>query len=251
MTDTHQRPDGRACDQLRPVTIRTDFLTQPDGHALITAGNTIVLCTASVEEQVPRWREGQGKGWITAEYSMLPGSTGSRSRREASKGRLGGRTHEIQRLIGRSLRAACDMSLLGERSVTIDCDVLQADGGTRTASITGGYVALAIALGKLQNAGQLDTWPLIHRLAAISVGIIDGVGLLDLPYVEDSRADVDMNVVMTGDGRFVELQGTAEGTTFSRPELDTMLALADKGIRELHQIQQTAINTALGRGPDA
>lgn len=242
MTDTHQRPDGRACDQLRPVTIRTDFLTQPDGHALITAGNTIVLCTASVEEQVPRWREGQGKGWITAEYSMLPGSTGSRSRREASKGRLGGRTHEIQRLIGRSLRAACDMSLLGERSVTIDCDVLQADGGTRTASITGGFVALASAVNGLLEQGLIQTSPLIDQVAAISVGMIQGAVLLDLPYVEDSRADVDMNVVMNGRKHLIEIQGTAEGVTFSREELNTQLDVATGGIEVLQLLQREALS---------
>lgn len=235
------RVDGRAYDALRPVSIQTDFLTRPDAaHALIRTGETMVLCTASIEERVPPWLLGKGRGWVTAEYSMLPGSTEGRARRERSKGPKG-RTQEIQRLIGRSLRAVIDLKALGERQITIDCDVLQADGGTRTASITGGFVALARAVRQLQAKGELESSPLTGQVAATSVGIIGGVGLLDLPYVEDSRADVDMNVVMAGDGRFIEVQGTAEGATFSRDELNLMLELGEKGIRELFEAQRLAI----------
>ena len=235
------RPDGRAHDALRAVKIQSDLLTNPDGHAIIHTGQTMVLCTATVEESVPRWREDSGKGWITAEYSMLPGSTGSRSSRESSRGKVGGRTHEIQRLVGRSLRACCDMKALGQRTIWIDCDVLQADGGTRTASITGGYVAMARAINGLISQGLLEKSPLTHMVAATSVGILNETPVLDLPYVEDSRADVDMNVVMNDEGRFIEVQGTAEGVTFSRDELNAMLELAEKGIRELHAIQMAAI----------
>ena len=237
----YERPDGRAADALRPVSIRSDLLTNPSGHALIEAGGTIVLCTATVEESVPRWREQSGKGWVTGEYSMLPGSTNTRVRRESSSGKIGGRTHEIQRLIGRSLRAACDMAALGERTIYIDCDVLQADGGTRTASITGGYVAMARAINGLIKGGLIERSPLTAIVAAVSVGILEGTAVLDLPYVEDNRASVDMNVVMNGAGRFIEVQGTAEGVTFSRDELGEMLQLAEKGIRELHAIQKAAI----------
>ena len=235
------RDDGRADDALRPVTIRTDMLTQPHGHALIQAGSTLVLCTATVQESVPRWMEASGKGWVTAEYAMLPGATNTRSTREATQGKIGGRTHEIQRLIGRALRACCDMKALGPRTIWIDCDVLQADGGTRTASITGAYVALARAINRLIGEGLLETSPLTDIVAAVSVGILGDRALLDLPYSEDSRADVDMNIVMNGAGRFIEVQGTAEGVTFARRELDAMLTLAEKGIRELHAVQRAAI----------
>jgi ribonuclease PH len=235
------RSDGRSDDQLRPISIQTDFLEQPDGHALISFGNTKVLCTASVEDRVPRWRANSGRGWVTAEYSMLPGSTGQRTRREASTGRIGGRTHEIQRLIGRSLRAVCDMETLGERTITIDCDVLQADGGTRTAAITGGFVALARALDGLIVRGDLQSNPLKEFVAAISVGVVAGAARLDLPYVEDSAADVDMNVVMTGAGRLIEVQGTAEGMTFSTGELLTLVQLATGALPALVEAQRAAL----------
>jgi ribonuclease PH len=244
MTETtprKARPDGRADDQLRPITIRTDFVDQPAGHALISFGKTMVLCTASIEEGVPRWLAKSGRGWVTGEYSMLPGSTDTRSRREATAGKIGGRTHEIQRLIGRSLRAVCDMSKLGERTITVDCDVLQADGGTRTASITGGFVALARAIDTLVKAGTLDQNPLSDFVAAISVGIVGGAPRLDLPYLEDSAADVDMNVVMTGAGRLIEVQGTAEGVTFSTTELTALVGLAVGGLPALLAAQRAAL----------
>jgi ribonuclease PH len=224
------RHDGREPDELRAVSFRRDFTTQADGSVLVTAGDTMVLCTASVDDGVPRWMKGSGKGWVTAEYSMLPGASEERIRREVSKGSPSGRTHEIQRLIGRSLRAVCDMVVLGERQILIDCDVLQADGGTRTASINGAYVALHDALTRLVQRGELKEHPLREACAAVSVGIVGGVPLLDLPYVEDSTAEVDMNVVMTESGRFIEVQGTAEGMAFSRTELDDLLALAELGI---------------------
>jgi len=227
------RNDGREPDELRPMTFARDFTTQTDGSVLVTVGATMVLCTASIDESVPRWMKGSGKGWVTAEYSMLPGSSNERIRREVTKGSPGGRTHEIQRLIGRSLRAVCDMKVLGERQVVVDCDVLQADGGTRTASINGAYLALHDALTRAVQRGAIAANPLQEACAAVSVGIIGGVPMLDLPYVEDSAADVDMNVVMTESGRFVEVQGTAEGAAFSRAELDTLLALAEKGITEI------------------
>jgi ribonuclease PH len=208
---------------------------------LVSFGRTKVLCTASVEDRVPPWMRGSGKGWVTSEYSMLPGSTAERASREAAKGKQSGRTQEIQRLIGRSLRAVCDMVILGEFQITVDCDVLQADGGTRTASICGGYVALHDALTRMVQSGRLLRHPLTDSVAAVSVGIIDGVPMLDLPYVEDSRAEVDMNVVMTGTGRFVEVQGTAEGMAFSRSELDSLLGLAEAGIKELSSLQQTVL----------
>jgi ribonuclease PH len=232
------RPDGREPDQLRDVTFQRDFTDSSAGSVLITAGRTMVLCTAYVDDDVPRWMRGSGKGWVTAEYAMLPGASPERIRREVSKGYPSGRTQEIQRLIGRSLRGVCDMVALGERQIVVDCDVLQADGGTRTASITGGYLALHDALTRLVQAGVLAENPLTEPCAAISVGIVDGQPVLDLPYVEDSRAEVDMNVVMTGGGRFLEVQGTAEGMSFSRSELDSLLDLADKGIRELFELQQ-------------
>jgi ribonuclease PH len=232
------RPDGRAPDELRPVTFERDFTDAALGSVLVRFGGTVVLCTASVDDDVPRWMRGSGKGWVTAEYGMLPGSSPERVNREAAKGKQSGRTQEIQRLIGRSLRAVCDMVALGERQVTVDCDVLQADGGTRTASITGGWLALHDACTRLVAAGTLTAHPLTDHCAAISVGICDGVGVLDLPYVEDSAAEVDMNVVMTGEGRFVEVQGTAEGLAFSRSELDGLLDLATAGIAELVDLQR-------------
>jgi ribonuclease PH len=243
------RPDGRAADELRPITIERDFTDQAAGSVLITAGRTKVLCTAHIEEDVPRWMRGSGKGWVTAEYSMLPGSSAERIRREVSKGKPTGRTQEIQRLIGRSLRAVCDMGLLGERQVTVDCDVLQADGGTRIASINGGYLALHDALTRLVAAGSLATHPLVDECAAVSVGIVGDQLVLDLPYIEDAGAEVDMNVVMTGSGGFVEVQGTAEGAPYSRDQLDAMLALASKGIGEI--VQQQRAFTAVPPGARA
>ena len=231
------RHDGREPDELRAVSFRRDFTTQADGSVLVKAGDTMVLCTASVDDGVPRWMKGSGKGWVTAEYSMLPGSSEERIRREVSKGSPSGRTHEIQRLIGRSLRAVCDMVVLGERQILIDCDVLQADGGTRTASINGAYVALHDALTRLVQRGEINENPLREACAAVSVGIVGGVPLLDLPYVEDSTAEVDMNVVMTESGRFIEVQGTAEGMAFSRTELDDLLGLAELGIGRIVSLQ--------------
>ncbi len=235
------REDGRAVDQLRPVTITRNWLDHAQGSCLIEFGRTKVLCAASATEGVPRWRKGSGLGWVTAEYAMLPQATHDRSARESVKGRIGGRTHEISRLVGRSLRAAIDYSALGENTITIDCDVLQADGGTRTAAITGAYVALADAVAHLRENGLLAGEPLVESVAAVSVGIIDGTAMLDLPYVEDVRAETDMNVVMTGSGSFVEIQGTAEGAPFDRAELDTLLALAEKGCADLTALQQQAL----------
>jgi ribonuclease PH len=232
------RHDGRQPADLRPITFERDFTESAAGSVLVSFGRTRVLCTASIDEDVPRWMRGKGKGWVTAEYSMLPGSSPERVRREVSKGHPSGRTQEIQRLIGRSLRSVCDMKALGERQVIVDCDVLQADGGTRTASICGGYVALHDALTRHVAAGKLKTHPLITECAAISVGIVGGVPLLDLAYVEDSTADVDLNVVMTGTENFVEVQGTAEGATFARGELDAMLALAEGGILQIVERQR-------------
>jgi ribonuclease PH len=236
------RPDGRAADELRLVRFERDFTSMAPGSVLVAFGRTQVLCTASIDEDVPRWMKGRGRGWVTAEYSMLPGSSPERVDREAVRGRQGGRTMEIQRLIGRSLRAVTDLVLLGERQVVVDCDVLQADGGTRTASICGGYLALHDALSRLVQQRTLGQLPLTAHGAAISVGIVDGVAVLDLPYDEDSRAAVDMNVVMTspydGSGdRFVEVQGTAEGLPFTRTELDDLLALAELGIGELFALE--------------
>jgi ribonuclease PH len=231
------RPDGRTPDELRPVSFERDFTAAAGGSVLTRFGNTVVLCTATVDDDVPRWMRGSGTGWVTAEYGMLPGASGERIAREAAKGRQSGRTQEIQRLIGRSLRSVCDMALLGERQVLVDCDVLQADGGTRTASITGGWLALHDALTRAVGAGVIPELPLTDHCAAISVGIVDGTPLLDLPYVEDAGAEVDMNVVMTGSGRFVEVQGTAEGLAFSRGELDSLIDLASGGIRELVALQ--------------
>jgi ribonuclease PH len=245
--DLAKRADGRAVDELRAWSIERNHTVFAAGSVLMTMGRTKVLCTASVETDVPRWLRGSGKGWVTAEYSMLPGSTAERAPREAARGKQSGRTQEIQRLVGRSLRAVTDLSGLAELQVTVDCDVLQADGGTRTASICGGYVALHDACTRLVEDGRLRRHPLVDQVAAISVGIVDAVAMLDLPYEEDSRADVDMNVVMTGEGRFVELQGTAEKLAFSRTELDSMLALATAGIDELLAAQRTAL--AVPPGP--
>ncbi|MCK5799407.1 MAG: ribonuclease PH [Deltaproteobacteria bacterium] len=230
------RHDGRAADALRPIEITTGFQASADGSALIRWGDTWVLCAASIDESVPPFRRDSGGGWVTAEYAMLPGSTSPRKARRA-----GGREKEIQRLIGRSLRAAIDLEALGPRTITIDCDVLQADGGTRVASITGGWIALALAIDKLRNDGTLTTQPLGTPIAAVSVGIIDGEARLDLPYVEDSVAEVDMNVVMTAEGRLIEVQGTAEQGTFSRAQLNELLDLAEKGIGELSALQQSAL----------
>ena len=231
------RSDGRGIDELRPASFERDFTVFAPGSVLVSMGRTRVLCTASVEERVPPWMRGSGKGWVTAEYSLLPGSTGERVTREAAKGKQSGRTQEIQRLIGRSLRSVCDMVALGELQVTVDCDVLQADGGTRTASICGAYVALHDAFTRLVQKGTLRTNPLTEAVAAVSVGVVDGVCMLDLPYEEDSRAEVDMNVVMTSSGRFIEVQGTAEGMPFTKGELDEMLSLAEHGIAQLLEVQ--------------
>jgi ribonuclease PH len=238
---TSPRADGRAPDELRPITFERDFTAMSAGSCLVTFGSTRVLCTASVDEDVPRWMRGNGKGWVTAEYSMLPGSSPERIRREVKDGKPSGRTQEIQRLIGRALRAVCDMRLLGERQIIVDCDVLQADGGTRTASICGGFVALHDACSRLVQAGLLQEHPLTAFCAAISVGIVNGQPVLDLPYVEDSRAEVDMNVVMTSLGGFVEVQGTAEGAPYSREELDAMLRLAEGGINEIIELQRELV----------
>jgi ribonuclease PH len=235
------RADGRSPAALRPVTIEPGYMTNAEGSVLISVGNTRVICAATIEDRVPPWMRGRGTGWVTAEYSMLPRATVERTQREASKGKLGGRTHEIQRLIGRALRATVDMAKLGERMVTIDCDVIGADGGTRTASITGAWVALALALRGRFHADDPKTWPLVGQIAAVSVGIVGGVPVLDLPYEEDSRADVDMNVAMTAAGHFVEVQGTAEGKPFARAELDALLSLAEGGIRELFAAQTRAL----------
>jgi ribonuclease PH len=235
------RADGRAADELRPVEFEVDFVQNPAGSVLVRVGRTIVNCTVHVEEQVPAFRRGSGRGWVTAEYSLLPGSTETRSPRESERGQVKGRTHEIQRLIGRSLRAVVDLAALGERALYADCDVLQADGGTRTAAITGAYIALARACQRLRRAGYLERDPLRDSVAAVSVGIVAGEALLDLPYQEDARAQVDMNVVMTGSGRLIEVQGTGEEATFSRAELDRMLDLATKGIGELTQLQRKAL----------
>ncbi|MBM4336716.1 MAG: ribonuclease PH [Deltaproteobacteria bacterium] len=236
-----KRLDGRAHDELRKVEIELGFTENPTGSALIRQGRTLVLCTATIEKSVPGWLRGSGRGWVTGEYSMLPGATDTRSEREASKGKVSGRTQEIQRLIGRSLRAVTDLEALGERAIYIDCDVLQADGGTRTAAITGGYVALAAAFRRMVEVGMLKVVPLHDSVAAVSVGIVDGEILLDLPYAEDSRAEVDMNVVQLGSGRLVEVQGTGEGGTFDRKLLDRMLDVAEKGIGELARIQSRVL----------
>ncbi|HEX2160295.1 MAG TPA: ribonuclease PH [Thermoleophilaceae bacterium] len=239
------RVGGRAADELRPIRIEPGFVRSATGSALIEAGGTRVICTASVDESVPRWMKGQGKGWVTAEYGMLPASTGDRKQRDVSKGRPDGRTVEIQRLIGRSLRGVIDFEALGERTVWIDCDVLEADGGTRCASITGGYVALELALARLVSAGKLKALPLTGSIAAVSCGVVAGEPLLDLDYPEDSTAEVDMNVVMTGEGGLIEVQATGERTPLSRTSLDALLALAAGGIEELRAAQRAAVDGAL------
>ncbi len=238
---TFQRTQGRAANELRPVKLTRDFTAHAEGSVLVEFGGTRVLCTASVEDRVPPFLKGKGEGWVTAEYGMLPRATHTRSDREAARGKQSGRTQEIQRLIGRSLRAVFDLKALGERTITLDCDVLQADGGTRTAAITGACVAAHDAISKLLAAGKLDRTPLRGFVAAVSVGIVQGTPLLDLEYVEDSACDTDMNVVMTGAGQFIEIQGTAEGEAFSRVEMNNLLDLADAGIRQLLVAQKTAL----------
>jgi ribonuclease PH len=233
------RTDGRGADELRPTRITPGFLMHAEGSVLIEVGRTRVVCSASVEDRVPPFLRNTGKGWVTAEYGMLPRATSTRTQREATAGKVGGRTQEIQRLIGRSLRSVTRLAELGERTVWIDCDVIQADGGTRTASITGGFVALVLALRKLRESGAIRTLPIQDHVAATSVGVVGGIPMLDLAYEEDSRADVDMNIVKTGDGRFVELQGTAEGPPFERNALDSLMELGDRGIRELVDLQRT------------
>ena len=235
------RPSGRANDQMRAVSMTRHFTMHAEGSVLVEFGNTKVICTASSEDRVPPFKKGSGEGWVTAEYGMLPRSTGSRMRREATQGRQGGRTLEIQRLIGRSLRAVVDLEALGERTITLDCDVIQADGGTRTASITGAFVALKDAVTRLERAGRIGSDPIHGQVAAVSVGIFDGAPVLDLDYREDADAETDMNVVMNDSGHFIELQGTAEGHAFRRDGLEAMLALADKGVSELIAAQAAAL----------
>ncbi|MBD1381162.1 ribonuclease PH [Metabacillus arenae] len=236
------RNDGRQYDQIRPVEIKTNFIKHPEGSVLITVGETKVICNATIEDRVPPFMRGEGKGWITAEYSMLPRATEQRTIRESSKGKISGRTMEIQRLIGRALRAVVNLEIIGEKTVWIDCDVIQADGGTRTASITGAFVAMTIALGELYNKNGIKEFPIQDYLAAISVGMTKQEGeILDLNYIEDSAAEVDMNVVMTGNREFVELQGTGEEATFTRAQLDALLELAEKGIGSLIEIQKQAL----------
>jgi ribonuclease PH len=242
------RTDGRAPDAVRPTRLTTDFTMHAEGAVLIEVGRTKVICTASVEDRVPPFLRGQGKGWVTAEYGMLPRATTTRTQREASAGKVGGRTQEIQRLIGRSLRSVINMTELGERTVWLDCDVIQADGGTRTASITGAFVALVLALDKVRVKGLIPRIPVTDYVAATSVGVVGGTPMLDLAYEEDSRADVDMNVVKTSDGRFIEVQGTAETQPFNRAELDQLLALADQGIATLIGIQREAVGNLLKEG---
>lgn len=237
------RPSGRAADQLREISIERQFTCHAEGSVLVSFGNTRVICTASVEDSVPRFLRGKNSGWITAEYGMLPRSTGSRMGREAARGKQGGRTQEIQRLIGRSLRAAVDLSKLGEHTITLDCDVIQADGGTRTASITGAFVALVDAINGLQRDKKISTDPLLHFIASVSVGVYRGESVLDLDYIEDSKADTDLNVVMAEGGKFIEVQGTAEAAPFSRGELDQMLDLAGGGIAQLIECQRAALAT--------
>ncbi len=236
-----ERTDGRALDELRPVKITPGYLPYAEGSVLIEMGQTRVVCSASIDERVPAFLRNSGQGWITAEYSMLPRATQQRTPREVKRGGQSGRTHEIQRLIGRSLRAAADMRLLGERTITLDCDVLQADGGTRTAAITGAYVAFAVACNRLLKSGKIQRSIITNEVAAISVGIVGNTPMLDLKYDEDSRAEVDMNIVCTGVGRFIEVQGTAEREPFSREQMESLLALAERGIQSLVAIQRAAI----------
>jgi len=254
MSNSGTRFDGRHHDEFRPITFERDFTEMSAGSVLVSFGRTRVLCTASIDEDVPRWMKGSGKGWVTAEYSMLPGSSPDRVDREAAKGKQSGRTVEIQRLIGRSLRVSCDMGLLGRRQVVVDCDVLQADGGTRTASICGGYLALHDALSRLVQNGVIGQHPLTSLCAAISVGIVNGTPVIDLPYVEDSTAEVDMNVVMLREkgstlNRFVEVQGTAEGMAFSRSELDSLLGLAENGLTQIFDLQTELLTDQPSRRP--
>lgn len=245
------RPNERAADQLRPVNIIPNYVKFATGSVLIETGDTRVLCTAMVEEKVPPFLRGTGTGWVTAEYSLLPGSTPDRSSREVAKGKVSGRTSEIQRLIGRALRAVVDMAALGERTIWIDCDVIQADGGTRTASVTGGFVAMCLALQKLKDQGLIDKLPVTDYLAATSVGMVEGELRLDLEYIEDSNAEVDMNVVMTGRGQLVEVQGTGEGATFDRTQLDSMLDLAAAGINQLIAKQREILGEEFSDEPGA
>jgi ribonuclease PH len=233
------RTDGRAAAQLRPTRMTPGFTMHAEGSVLVEAGRTRVICTASVEDRVPPFLRNTGKGWVTAEYGMLPRATSTRTQREATAGKVGGRTQEIQRLIGRSLRSVTRLPELGERTIWIDCDVIQADGGTRTAAITGGFVALVLALQRLKESGAIKSVPVQDHVAATSVGVVGGTPMLDLAYDEDSRADVDMNVVKTGDGRFIEVQGTAEGPPFERAALDSLIELADAGVRQLVEIQRS------------
>jgi ribonuclease PH len=235
------RPSGRSPDQLREIRFTRNYTKHAEGSVLVEFGDTKVLCTATVEDRIPRWLKGKGRGWVTAEYGMLPRSTGSRMGREAARGKQGGRTMEIQRLIARSLRAVVNLEALGERNITVDCDVIQADGGTRTASITGGFVALADAMQWLVDEGKLKKNPIIGQVASVSVGIFEGTPVLDLDYAEDSNAETDMNVVMNDAGAFIEIQGTAEGHAFRRDELDAMLALAQSGIEDLIKHQQEVL----------
>ena len=239
------RSDGRASADLRPTRITPGFLLHAEGSVLIEVGRTRVICSASVEDRVPPFLRNTGKGWVTAEYGMLPRATSTRTQREATAGKVGGRTQEIQRLIGRSLRSVMRLPELGERTVWIDCDVIQADGGTRTASITGGFVALVLALQRMRQAGQIKAIPVQDYVAATSVGVVGGLPMLDLAYDEDSRADVDMNIIKTGDGRFIEIQGTAEGPPFERQALDDLMALGDKGIKELVAMQKAIVGEFL------
>ena len=250
MTSSKPRSDGRTPDQLRPIVIHPNFTKHAEGSVLIEVGDTRVICTASIQEKVPPFLYRTGKGWVTAEYGMLPRATTERTDREAARGKQGGRTMEIQRLIGRSLRAAVNSEMLGERTVWIDCDVIQADGGTRTASITGSFVALVMALGRLYVDGNLQSWPINDFVAAVSVGILGGVPLLDLNYEEDSKAGVDMNIVATEKGRFIELQGTGEGATFSEEEMTAMMALAKSGIAQLVAKQHEILEPIITRVND-
>jgi ribonuclease PH len=241
------RADGRLDEQLRPTRITPNYLIHAEGSVLVESGKTKVICTASVEDRVPPFRRNSGKGWVTAEYGMLPRATTTRTQREASSGRVGGRTQEIQRLIGRSLRAVTRMEELGERTITLDCDVIQADGGTRTASITGAFVALVFAVQKMRDQEMIRTMPVQDYVAATSVGIVEGMPMLDLAYIEDSKADVDMNIVKTGAGLYIELQGTAEAMPFGREALNRLLDLGDTGIRQLIALQRGLVGTVLGK----
>ena len=241
------RTDGRSPAELRPTTITPGFLSHAEGSVLIEVGRTRVICTASIEDRVPPFLRNTGKGWVTAEYGMLPRATNTRTQRESSAGKVGGRSQEIQRLIGRSLRSVAKLNELGERTIWVDCDVIQADGGTRTASITGGFVAMALAMKKMKDLALIKDIPITDYVAATSVGIVDGTALLDLAYDEDSRAEVDMNFVKTGDGRFIELQGTAEGLPFDRRALDALMGLADEGIKQLIEKQRAVVGNYLKR----